>query len=117
MTKAVPSTPSLALSLAAQVKALRTRRGWTQAQLAEEAEITSDEVSRIERGAREPRFVTIERLAEALEVPPTRLFDGSVDGSAGTNSEQQPHGGRAGLGLRRAAEKSVRLLQAALKDE
>ena len=117
MTKAVPSTPSLALSLAAQVKALRTRRGWTQAQLAEAAEITSDEVSRIERGTREPRFVTIERLAEALEVPPTRLFDGSADGVARTDSKQQRHGSRAGLGVRRAAEKSVRLLQAALKDE
>ena len=117
MTKADPSTPSLALSLAAQVKALRTRRGWTQAQLAEEAEITSDEVSRIERGTREPRFVTIERLAEALEVPPPRLFDGSADVSARTNAKQKPHGGRAGLGVRRAAEKSVRLLQAALKNE
>jgi transcriptional regulator with XRE-family HTH domain len=117
VTKAVPFTPSLALSLAAQVKALRTLRGWTQAQLAEAAEMTSDEVSRIERGTREPRFITIERLAEALEVPPTRLFDGSADASARTDSKQQRYGGRAGLGVRRAAEKSVRLLQAALKDE
>jgi transcriptional regulator with XRE-family HTH domain len=85
--------------------------------LAEAADITSDEVSRIERGTREPRFVTIERLAEALAVPPTRLFDGAADGAARTDCKQPRYGSRADLGVRRAAEESVRLLQAALKDK
>ena len=53
--------------------------GMNEAQLAEAAEMTSDEVSRIERGTREPRFATIERLAAALDAPPRKLFDGATD--------------------------------------
>ena len=64
----------LARQLGAQVTSLRLAQGLTQVQLAERAEMTSDEVSRIERGAREPRFSTIERLAAALGVSPSDLF-------------------------------------------
>ena len=108
--------PSLALSLGAQVKALRTQRGLTQAQLAEAAEMTSDEVSRIERGTREPRFATIERLAAALDAPPRKLFDGAADWEA-TGSRPRRRTGPGGPGLRRVAKRCVRLLQAALEDK
>jgi transcriptional regulator with XRE-family HTH domain len=47
----------------------------TQAELAEAIGITSDEVSRIERGAREPRFATLERTAQALQVEVGRLLE------------------------------------------
>ena len=67
----------LARQLGARVKSVRLARGLTQSKLAERAEMTSDEVSRIERGAREPRFLTIERLAAALGVSPSDLFAGS----------------------------------------
>lgn len=70
-----------------------------------------------ERRSREPRFVTIERLAEALEVSPTRLFDGADDRNGKTGSEARQPEGRSSGALRRAAERCVRLLQAALKDE
>ena len=46
----------------------------TQAQLAEAVGVSTDEISRIERGAREPRFDTIERLAGALGVVARDLF-------------------------------------------
>ena len=100
----------------AQVKALRTHRGLTQAQLAEAAEMTPDEVSRIERGTREPRFATIERLAAALDAPPRKLFDGATGWEA-TGSRPRRRSGPAGPGLRRVAERCVRLLQAALEDK
>jgi transcriptional regulator with XRE-family HTH domain len=116
VTKAVPSPSSLAHAIAAQVKALRTQRGWTQAQLAEAAEMTSDEVSRIERGTREPRFVTIERLAEALAVPPARLLAASEDREPRAVSKSR-QSSRDCLALRRAVEKCLRLLQAALDEE
>jgi transcriptional regulator with XRE-family HTH domain len=116
VTKAVPSSSSLARSIAIQVKALRAQRGWTQAQLAEAAEMTSDEVSRIERSTREPRFVTIERLAEALAVPPARLLGGSEDQEPRLGSKSRQNS-RDSLALRRAVEKCLRLLQAALEDD
>lgn len=65
---------TLAERVGLRLKELRTARGLTQARLAEAASMTSDEVSRIERGAREPRFGTLERLAKSLDVPVQALF-------------------------------------------
>ena len=70
---------TLAERLGRNVKKLRTAGAMTQARLAEVADLTSDEVSRIERGAREPRFETIGRLAEALGVDAEVLFAKSPD--------------------------------------
>ena len=58
-----------------RVRALRLDRGMTQASLAEAADLTPDEVSRIERGTREPRFATLDRLSRALHVAAKDLFD------------------------------------------
>ena len=97
---------------------LRAHLGWTQAQLAETAQMTSDEVSRIERGAREPRFATIERLAAALDVPPGRLFDISAGEKPATTTKPQQRGrAQRNADLRQAAERCLRLLQAALKND
>lgn len=65
---------ALADQVGSKVKELRERRGMTQSRLAEAAGMTSDEVSRIERGVREPRFGTLERLADALGVAVAELF-------------------------------------------
>jgi transcriptional regulator with XRE-family HTH domain len=65
---------ALAEQVGSKIKELRERRGMTQSSLAEAAELTSDEVSRIERGVREPRFGTLERLAAALNVAAGELF-------------------------------------------
>jgi transcriptional regulator with XRE-family HTH domain len=46
----------------------------TQAQLAEAAGLSNDAVSRIERGDREARLITLERLASALGVQVADLF-------------------------------------------
>ena len=69
---------ALAQTLGSRLKALREARGWTQAHLAELAGMTASEISRVECGAREPRFTTLEQLAQSLGVPPEQLF---VDGS------------------------------------
>jgi transcriptional regulator with XRE-family HTH domain len=52
----------------------RRRRGLTQAQLAELADVSSDMISKIEIGTSGARFPVIERIAASLEVDPAELF-------------------------------------------
>lgn len=58
-----------------RLKALRREGGLTQEQLAEAAQISVDFLSLLERGVNAPSFETLEKLAEALEVPVRELFD------------------------------------------
>ncbi len=51
----------------------RGRRLLTQRELAEKVGMSTGQINRIERGLHEPRFSTIRKLAEALEVPPDEL--------------------------------------------
>ena len=45
---------------------LRSEAGMTQAELAEKANLSTDSISRIERGDRAPSFESLERIAAAL---------------------------------------------------
>jgi HTH-type transcriptional regulator, competence development regulator len=47
----------------------------TQEQVSDRSGVHVTEVSRIERGLRDPRITTLIRLARALSVPPARLLD------------------------------------------
>lgn len=70
----------LAERVGQHLRRLRAARGLSQARLAEHAGLTPELVSRIERGAKEPRLSTLERLAVALDVDPSVLF--ALDSSA-----------------------------------
>lgn len=65
-----------AVAFGERVRALRLKRGWTQEQLAEAADLNSVQVSHIERGANEPKLTTIIRLARALGVRVGKLIEG-----------------------------------------
>lgn len=52
--------------LAANVRRLRKERGWSQEMLAHFAGLHPTEVSRLERGLREPRLRTVMQLAGAF---------------------------------------------------
>jgi transcriptional regulator with XRE-family HTH domain len=62
--------------LARNVAAARADLGLSQTQVSKRSGVHVTEVSRIERGLRDPRLSTIVRLAHALEVKPAQLFDG-----------------------------------------
>jgi transcriptional regulator with XRE-family HTH domain len=74
-----------------ELKRLRLKKGWTQAQLAVYAESSQPTVNQIESGVRNPSTRTLEKLAGALEVevgdlfpkgqPPLLLDDGAGDRS------------------------------------
>jgi transcriptional regulator with XRE-family HTH domain len=61
---------------AANLKALRAERGWSQEDLSRYSQLHTTAISKIERGMRAPRFPTIVAIAEALEIPAGRLFEG-----------------------------------------
>jgi transcriptional regulator with XRE-family HTH domain len=57
------------LPVAANLRRLRKERRWSQEKLAHFAGLSTTEVSRLERGQREPRLQTVMQVAGALRVP------------------------------------------------
>lgn len=57
-----------------RVAEIRRKRGLTQEQLAELADMTTLSLSYIEQGRRWPRLVTLHKLADHLKVPISELF-------------------------------------------
>lgn len=58
----------LAFELGHAVREMREKHGWTQAQLANAADMTQPAVARFEAGGTVPTIPVLERLAHALEV-------------------------------------------------
>jgi transcriptional regulator with XRE-family HTH domain len=56
------------------IKSLRNRRNWSQADLAENANISINFLGDIERGNKWPHPETLTKLADALEVKVSELF-------------------------------------------
>lgn len=63
-------------TFAHNVAITRARQKLSQTQVSARSGIHVTEVSRIERGLRDPRLTTVVRLARALEVQPANLLDG-----------------------------------------
>ena len=62
-----------------RLRDLRKQKGMTQEQLAEEALVSVDFLSLIERGINAPSFDTLEKLAIALDVPVKHFFEFDSD--------------------------------------
>lgn len=60
-----------------RVKELRRKKGLSQLDLEVQSGISRTEISKIENGQNNIRFMTIVRLAEVLEVNLASFFDGS----------------------------------------
>ena len=65
----------------------RKLKGWTQAQLADAADLSLDMIGRMERGQAAPSFETIEALANVLGVVPAVPL-GSPRPAKGESSER-----------------------------
>ena len=61
--------------LGRNVRRLRRQRGFTQEQLAFEAEIDLTYLGGIERGTRNPSLLVMGRIADALSVPLPKLLN------------------------------------------
>lgn len=53
----------------------RQAKGWSQEEFAHHADIHRTYISDLERGARNPTIVIVEKLARALDVSPGSLLD------------------------------------------
>lgn len=69
-----PRYPELLESIAANVRRLREKRGWSQARLAEEIDVAERYVQKIEAGKVNLGVTTLVALADALDVTPGRLL-------------------------------------------
>ena len=76
------------------VAAHRRRRGMTQQQLADAANLSPTMIVRIEGGSTGARFPSIERIAAALDVDPSDLFN------VGSNQRGRTRSGLADINAR-----------------
>ena len=65
-----------------RIKKLRLAKGMTQEKLAERSDLTSESVTRVERGVRMPTLKTLGKLAHGLGVSPAQLVDVDLKGTA-----------------------------------
>lgn len=61
-------------ALGANIKLLREKKGWTQAELAKECEVSRPRIAEIESGKFNPSVETVENIANKLGVRISRLF-------------------------------------------
>lgn len=61
--------------LGSNVKRLRMKKGWSQEDFADRANVHRTYVSDIERAARNPTIIVIEKLAKALEAKASELIE------------------------------------------
>lgn len=61
--------------LATNLRRLRHDRGWSQEELADRADIHRTYISDLERAARNPSILLIDKLARTLEVSRGELLD------------------------------------------
>ena len=58
-----------------RIKHVRESKGWTQEQMAEKMDISTNYLSSIERGTDNPTFDMLVKLSNALEIEMWELFD------------------------------------------
>jgi transcriptional regulator with XRE-family HTH domain len=71
----MPSSPTVQRRLGQAVKAVRTTQALTQEEVARRAGMHPTYISDIERGARNPSFEALTRLAKGLGVPVSTIAE------------------------------------------
>jgi len=70
-----PQASPAAKALAQRIRHLRSKKGWSQERLAEEAHIHRVYLAGIERGGRNPSLRNLENFAVALGMSLPKLFE------------------------------------------
>ena len=68
------------MTVPAQIRAARALLGWTQADLAAKANISTNAINSIERGKADPKLSTVNAIRKALETGGVEFTDGDRPG-------------------------------------
>jgi transcriptional regulator with XRE-family HTH domain len=71
---AVWMAADICVRIGRRIRVLRTEKGWTQAMLADHAELTREHLSELENGHKEIGVRALEKIAQALEVSLREFF-------------------------------------------
>ena len=72
------------VNIGKRIRTARQKVGMSQEELAQLIGVTKSTISKYEKGAREPRYDQLQRIADTLNVPIHELFDGSTMDADGT---------------------------------
>ena len=64
------------MKIGRRIRVLRTERGWTQAMLADHAELTREHLSELENGHKEIGVKALEKIVVALDLSLQQFFEG-----------------------------------------
>lgn len=87
--KLTDSTEILAEKLGTNIRSLRSKKGWSQSELADKIGVHLTHINRIENGKYLPSLDTVVLLAEALESSLDILVNGSTESSKDIRIEDQ----------------------------
>ncbi|WP_347814679.1 helix-turn-helix domain-containing protein [Leptospira noguchii] len=87
--KSAHSTEILAEKLGTNIRSLRSKKGWSQTELAEKIGVHLTHINRIENGKYLPSLDTVVFLADALESSLDILVNGSTESSKDIRIEDQ----------------------------
>jgi DNA-binding XRE family transcriptional regulator/predicted RNase H-like HicB family nuclease len=66
------------LAVAVQIRAMRSERGWTQAELAKRVGVSQQQIAKVENPDANPTIETVTKIADALERPLVVTFSKSA---------------------------------------
>ena len=84
------------MTVGREIRQIREAKGWSQAKLAAAADTSVSAVSQIETGGRNPSAVTLEKMAEALDVGVADFFP-KAEASSLLDAKARPSASEAGL--------------------
>ncbi|AXR62923.1 helix-turn-helix domain-containing protein [Leptospira mayottensis] len=87
--KSTHSTEILVEKLGTNIRSLRSKKGWSQTELADKIGVHLTHINRIENGKYLPSLDTVVLLAEALESSLDILVNGSTESSKDIRIEDQ----------------------------
>jgi len=61
-----------------KIRTIRKRKGWTQTRLAERSGVSANYIALLERGKKTPSLKLLSRIAEALEVKVSSIFENDL---------------------------------------
>jgi transcriptional regulator with XRE-family HTH domain len=65
-------------NISRNLKQIRIARGYTQTLLAKKSKLSQPSMALMEQGARMPCLFSLMRIAHALDVPPSVIYDGEA---------------------------------------